>query len=124
MKATMLLICAIAFNPAVGNTLCSVIESSGEGHWPIPEAAFTLDAAMLAAKDLQDVLENADESSEFFAQDVGIDFDCAVRNHTIMIEGFTLRRRALLSLEDNSGFAEVSVGDFCDFLREKASFSH
>ncbi len=123
MKKYLILLALIS-GSATAENLCDPVKSSGEGHWPIPEEAFTKVAAIKAADDLKFLLNNADKSDEFFAQNVGIDFESAVRNNLISIEGYMLKLSAENDLKENNIFSKWSLKAWCDFLKNDAVVRH
>ena len=123
MKKYLVLLALISGSASAEN-LCEPVKSSGEGHWPIPEEAFTKEAAIKAADNLKSLLSDADKSDEFFAQNVGIDFESAVRNDLVSIEGYMLRVSAENDLKENSQFSKWSLKAWCEFIRNEAVVWH
>ena len=119
-----LLLLTLISGSASAENLCDPVKSSGEGHWPIPEEAFTKKAAINAADELKSLLSNADKSDEFFAQNVGIDFESVVRNNLVSIEGYMLKVGAENDLNENNQFSKWSLKAWCDFIKNDALVWH
>ena len=119
-----LILLALIAGSASAENLCDPVKSTGEGHWPIPEEAFTKEAAIKAADDLKSLLSNAEKPDDFFAKNVGIDFESAVRNDLISIEGYMLKVSAENDLKENNKFSKWSLKAWCEFLKNDAVVWH
>ena len=87
--------------------LCKEVKSKGEGHWPIPEKAFTkkrYDKAVALLNELSD--------KEHAVADY-----TTIENEMIYIEGFFLKLYA------ESGDKEMKK-QFCEFIQNKAYVRH
>ena len=104
--------------------LCPAVKSKGEGHWPIPEEAFSKEAAIKAAEDLKMLLNNSEKSSDYFAENVGIDFGSAVRNNLVSIEGYMLKVNAQKDIKENNQSAKWTLKAWCDFIKNDAVVWH
>ncbi len=98
------------------STLCPPVESSGEGHWPIPEGVFTLENAEKALKDLELLLEQQSLKRD--------DFFSKYHNASVMIEGYLQKKHIAELKAANSKQEERFTKLFCKFLEEKAYVSH
>nr|WP_138976428.1 hypothetical protein [Microbulbifer agarilyticus] len=123
MKNYLLLLALVSGSVSAEN-LCDPIKSSGEGHWPIPEEAFTKQVAIKAAEDLKSLLSKADKSDDYFAQSAGIDFESAVRNNLVSIEGYMLKVSAENDLKEDNQVSKWSLKAWCDFLKTDAVIWH
>jgi len=119
-----LFLLALISASATSENLCDPVKSSDEGHWPIPEESFTKEAAIKAADDLKYLLSNAGSPDKFFAKNVGIDFESAVRNDLVLIEGYMLKVNAENDLKENNQSSKWSLKAWCDFLKNDAVTWH
>ena len=100
---------------AAEELICEVIESQGEGHWPIPESAFTRENAIEKLNRLKKLLD---------APATLIDLESHKHNAFVIYEGYVLKKR-IAELEINSTeYATAAREAFCRFLVEKAYVSH
>lgn len=93
--------------------LCVPVKSSGEGHWPIPEKAFSKENALTGLKELDALLE---EKENYIEEDM--------HNAFVMIEGYILKKHISELKAENSDQVNHATRDFCYFLKNKAYISH
>lgn len=81
--------------------------SKGEGHWPIPESAFTQGAAKKATQNLSKYITKGTYGMDTIAID----------NDILMIKGYLLKSR----VKTDMPFVKE---DFCDFIKNEAYVQH
>ena len=110
MHRFLAILIVLAVLPVSSNAqelLCKEVKSKGEGHWPIPEKAFTkkrYDKAVALLNELSD--------KEHAVADY-----TTIENEMIYIEGFFLKLYA------ESGDKEMKK-QFCEFIQNKAYVRH
>ena len=99
---------------AQAGPLCPAVaaQSKSEGQWPIPEAAFTEQAAKRELKKLNRLLGIDGLTAESVAWETSF----------VIIEGWYLRRQALEAKKH--GEKGLFVSDFCDFMKSRAYVHH
>ena len=88
-------------------TVCKKTESRGEGHWPLPEKAFTKQRANKALKALEEFTKNGAMSADYVK----------VENELMFIKGYMLK--TFLNPKDNSMLKE-----YCSFIENEAYVKH
>ena len=116
-RVTLLLFISVfSFSVFAEELICQPIESKGEGHWPIPEQAFTIDRASKELDNLKTLLDK---------QILGIDdFESLKHNTYVYVEGY-LRKKLIHELEAaESSSVNLAKKQFCEFLKAKAYVMH
>ena len=91
------------------------VKSQGEGHWPIPEKAFTREEAQKHWKSIQEILDGTmkDDDPEVW------------QNAFMMVRGYILKREIRRSIEFKNDFMKkYATQEFCDFLETEAYVRH
>ena len=108
MKYTLsILLIIISFSTYAEETLCKRIESKGEGHWPIPEKAFTKERANQALELLSEFTNKGTMDADYVSAE----------NELIFIKGYMLK--AFLRPGDKEMLKE-----FCTFIETEAYARH
>ena len=108
MKSTLLiLLIIVSFSSYAEETLCNKIESKGEGHWPIPEKAFTKERANQALEILSNFTNKGTMDADYVSAE----------NELIFIKGYMLK--TFLRLGDKEMLKE-----FCAFIETEAYARH
>ncbi|WP_133406909.1 hypothetical protein [Parashewanella tropica] len=100
--------------PSFAGNLCDVVKSKGEGHWPLPENAFTKNAASKAANELKLLVHKLDDS----------DYYLEAENAFMYIRGYALKTYAHNSIKSKSKFAKSHLTDWCKFIKNEAYIRH
>ena len=106
---TIIIILLISFSHSIyaEKTLCKIAESRGEGHWPLPEEAFTKERANKALKKL----------GKFTNQGLmGGDY-VNVENELMFIKGYMLKK--FTDPKD-----KTMVNMYCSFIENEAHVIH
>ena len=120
MHRFLAILIVLAVLPVSSNAqelLCKEVKSKGEGHWPIPEKAFTkkrYDKAVACG------ITNVDEVAllnELSDKEHAVADYTTIENEMIYIEGFFLKLYA------ESGDKEMKK-QFCEFIQNKAYVRH
>ena len=88
-------------------TFCKKIESRGEGHWPLPEKAFTKERANKALKSLKEFTKNGSMGDDYVK----------VENELMFIKGYMLK--IFLNPKD-----KTMLKEFCSFIENEAYVKH
>ena len=96
--------------------ICEPIESEGEGHWPIPESAFTRENAIKELDNLKALLD----APAIYVEDL----ESKKHNAFVIFEGYILKKRISELEETSTKVATEARQEFCTFLKEKAYVSH
>ena len=88
-------------------TLCKRVESKGEGHWPLPENAFTKERANKALKTLGKFTKNGSMGTDYVK----------VENELMFIKGYMLK--TFLDPKD-----KVMLKEYCTFIETEAYVKH
>ena len=91
---------------AQAGRLCPVVESEGEGHWPLSEDAFTQDRAEMALESLTRAVNG---------EAVGVDFT-TYENDLMYVKGYLLKSNAEVN--------DTDVEFLCDFIKSEAYVHH
>jgi hypothetical protein len=113
----MVILLVVASSAAASDSICPQIESRGEGHWPIPEEAFTKQNAELAANRIQEIVSTPQHDDV-----LAVGPECALRNQSIIIEGYLLKSD--LSNWEGTKYYESNQERFCNFLKKEAATCH
>ena len=106
MKYCLSILVCLYFAPiAEAATYCENVKSRGEGHWPIPEKAFTKKRAIEA---LGRVSKLAQEKDGYYE---------VVENELIYVKGYFL----IKSLQSGDKMAKKI---FCEFVKTEAYVRH
>ncbi len=101
-----ILTATVADSRANEDRYCSPVTSAGEGHWPIDEAAFTIERARKALDSLSKHIDQVDTQVDFVA----------IENDLLQVKGYLLRAYAMES--------ENMVQVFCNFVESEAFVRH
>ncbi|MEQ9310000.1 MAG: hypothetical protein RLN90_11160 [Balneolaceae bacterium] len=96
--------------------ICEPVKSRGEGHWPIPEDAFTRENALERIGNLKELIDQPVEYID--------DLESIEHNTFVIFKGYILKRRIIDTIETDSVWIKKMKTDFCDFLKDEAYFSH
>jgi hypothetical protein len=109
---------------AFAENICDPVKSNGEGHWPIPEEAFTKENALKALEELQATFKK--NKGPFLSPKElgGLDISPYVMERLIVIKGFYLKSDALSDIPLGEEYAKWSRKAFCTFLEEEALAWH
>ena len=88
-------------------TLCNKVESRGEGHWPLPEKAFTKERANKALETLAKFTSNGSTGADF----------AVVENELMYIKGYLLK--SFLNSND-----KLLLKEYCEFIENEAYVKH
>ena len=88
-------------------TLCKVVESRGEGHWPLPEKAFTKERANKALKALEKFTNHGLMGADYIN----------VENELMFIKGYMLKKFT----DPND---KTMVNMYCSFIENEAHVIH
>jgi hypothetical protein len=102
-----LLIITFSLNVFGQEALCKKIESQGEGHWPIPEEAFTKERAQKALKTLEDFTAHGSMGADYVKAE----------NELMFIKGYMLK--TFLDPKD-----KVMLNEYCAFIENEAYVRH
>ena len=97
--------------------LCPVIESKGEGHWPMSEDMFTKENADSAILNLQKLISDI-QHDDFKT----IGASCASHNNSVIVKGYLIKRE--VSLSKDSPYYKNKVSSFCNFIKQEAYTCH
>ncbi len=111
-------------SPTFGSSLCEIVESSGEGHWPIAEEKFTQENAILAAKELQQIVGDLDKGDMFLVRKYSLDRESLLENNYLIITGYALKTSVLSAMKDDPKNIESHRQRFCKFLVNEAMVRH
>ena len=104
--------------------LCPKVVSKGEGHWPVPEEAFTKEHALKASIELNELL-NKVEGPLISSKDLGgLDISPYVMNRIVFIKGFALKSEAIESSKHDRDYSKWAIKEFCDFIKTEAFTWH
>ena len=102
----MVILCTSSGVPAQGNSLCPAVTSEGEGHWPIPETAFTRAEAVKALDSLNEFVRSDEPQADFVA----------IENHLLFVKGYLFKSYAERGAVDTESF--------CEFVKDEAYVRH
>ena len=113
---------------------CTKVQSSGEGHWPIPEDEFNIENANTAIEELKKLISAYSPGSSITPDAVYLN---EVENHQMMIKGYMLKSMLdkYIKKENNRTVTEnmmeyhkSTVGylkeEFCGFVKHDAYIRH
>ena len=116
-SCTIALLMALTFGLAAADELiCEPIKSSGEGHWPIPESAFTKKNAIDKLEKLKSLMDVPAVLIE--------DLESRKHNTFVIFEGYILKKRIAELEAENSDLVFKAKEAFCKFLENEAYVSH
>ena len=98
------------------NLVCQSVESKGEGHWPIPEEAFTKENSLKEINKLKAMLN----TKAIYIEDM----ESIKHNAFVIFEGYILKKRIIELQAENSDSVAMAKREFCNFLKIKAYTSH
>ena len=120
MKGILIITLLLLSSALEAKNLCPEVKAAGEGHMPIPESAFTEENSLAALDDLKEIIPHLGDF-EYFVKNVGIDFESAIKNKLILINGYSLKVSAEQGLKFNS---DSALKRFCLFIKEEAIVWH
>lgn len=119
----LLLITTIILNltisVAAAESYCPKIKSKGEGHWPIPEKAFTKENAEIEAKELNELRALNKKDPMLYGESL----EFKEENATTIIEGYKFKHK-IIEAQKNNGNIKEAIANFCYYLKEHAYVSH
>jgi hypothetical protein len=112
--SVVVLVAWLGVSVARAGPICPPVnaQDKSEGVWPIPEEAFTEQAAKRELKKLNRLLGAEGLTAESFTWESSF----------IIIEGWYLKRQALQAKKNGDG--GLFVSDFCDFMKSRAYVRH
>ena len=125
MKFIILLFLLTTMSPvSFAEKLCNDIPSKTQGHWQIPESAFTSVNAFKAQESLNSLMDGIKETAQPITLNNSVGLYSEIKNHLIMIEGYILRSQALDSLVSDTDNAFAFKKTWCDFYKHQATVWH
>lgn len=118
LTSTILLALTLSVVSA-SESYCPKIKSKGEGHWPIPEKAFTKENAESEEKKLEEAKALYNKDPMLYGESLEFTED----NATTIIEGYKLKKK-INEAQKNNGNLKEAIDNFCYFLKEHAYVSH
>lgn len=97
----------ISLSANADESICPKVISKGESSWPIPESAFTKEAAINALQNIGKYISDGTYGMDALVMD----------NDFLMIKGYLLKSRV------NTDMPFVK-NDFCNFIKNEAYVQH
>ena len=107
MKVFLLLAILLSSFATASEDICSKIGGASEGNWPIPESAFTEQAAEKSLAILKQFVSNGT---------YGLD-SVSIDKELIIIRGYLLKSRVSTNMPGTKQ-------EFCNFIRKEAYVQH
>ena len=102
-----LIIITFSLNAFGEEALCKKVESRGEGHWPLPEKAFTKERANKALKKLEKFTNHSLKGADYIN----------VENELMFIKGYMLKKFTIPK-------DKTMVKEYCTFIENEAYVKH